>query len=131
MILLIDVEKFHTVVKHIPNGFQEITRINKNKWKSFYDKLTILEEQKNQLAGVQKQLVTSKNDTFSNIEFFKATYFEMKLNDGKLKRIFEQKEKAAQEQHQLQLSKRKPTAQATIPNSMTHRCVSISPDEKK
>ncbi len=84
-----DVEKFYTVIKHIPNGFAEITRINKNKWKSFYDKLTILEEQKGQLAQVQNQLVTAKNDTFSNIEFFKATFFEMKLNDGKLKRIFE------------------------------------------
>mgnify|MGYP001626748802 CR=1 FL=1 len=41
-----DVEKFYTVIKHIPFGFAEITRINKNKWKSFYDKLTILEEQK-------------------------------------------------------------------------------------
>lgn len=46
MILRMDVEKFYTVIKHIPSGFAEITRINKNKWKSFYDKLTILEEQK-------------------------------------------------------------------------------------
>ena len=49
-----EVEKFHQVVKHIPNGFKEITRINKGKWKSFFDMLTKLEEQKNQLHGMQK-----------------------------------------------------------------------------
>ena len=46
VILQIDAERhFHQVVKHIPNGFQEITRINKAKWKGFFDKLTKLEEQ--------------------------------------------------------------------------------------
>ena len=42
-LLSIDVEKFHTVMKHVPNGFAEITRVNKSKWKNFFDKLTILE----------------------------------------------------------------------------------------
>ena len=47
IILCLDVEKFHQVIKHIPNGFAEITRINKAKWKSFFDKLTVLENQSN------------------------------------------------------------------------------------
>lgn len=47
VILQIDVDKFHQVIKHIPNGFAEINRINKARWKSFFDKLTILEEQRN------------------------------------------------------------------------------------
>lgn len=79
-ILMIEVDKFHQIIKHIPNGFSEITRINKNKWKSFFDKLTILEENKNQLEVLDRELVTTKNDRFSNLEFFKATYFEQKLN---------------------------------------------------
>ena len=54
IIMQMEVEKFHQVVKHIPNGFKEITRINKGKWKSFFDMLTKLEEQKNQLHGMQK-----------------------------------------------------------------------------
>ena len=45
-ILKIDVEKFNHVVKYILNGFEEIKKINKANWKSFYDRLKILEEQK-------------------------------------------------------------------------------------
>ena len=44
ILLLMEVENFHSVIKHIPKGFHEITRINKMKWKSFFDKLTLLEE---------------------------------------------------------------------------------------
>jgi CRP-like cAMP-binding protein len=46
-LILMEVEKFHSVIRHIPNGFSEITRLNKTKWRSYFDKMTILEEQKN------------------------------------------------------------------------------------
>ena len=54
VIILMEVNKFNAVVRHIPGGFSEITRINKLKWMSFFDKLAILEDQKAQLTGMQK-----------------------------------------------------------------------------
>ena len=39
--------------------------------------------------GVQKELIANERDTFSNLEFFKATYFEVKLDKNKMNRIFE------------------------------------------
>ena len=118
------------MVKHIPNGFQEITRINKGKWKSFFDMLTKLEKQKNQLNGMQKQLTTNENDKFSNLEFFKDTYFEEKLDKAKMKRIFLNKIKAAEDLCVLQETKRKEGAsgEETLKRA---KCVEISPDEKK
>jgi len=35
------------------------------------------------------------SDTFSNLDFFKATFFEVKLDKNKMARIFQQKEKIA------------------------------------
>ena len=57
VLLSIDVEKFHTVMKHVPNGFAEITRHNKAKWKNFFDKLTVLEHQKTSMVGKQRELI--------------------------------------------------------------------------
>ena len=100
IILKMDVEKFHPVIRHIPNGFTEISKINKIKFKSFFDKLTLLEEQDKHILGRQKQqLVDNKRNSagkntgnFTNMEFFKATYFEMKLDRKKMMRIFEAKD---------------------------------------
>ena len=46
---------------------------------------------------MQKQLTTNENDKFSNLEFFKDTYFEEKLDKAKMKRIFLNKIKAAED----------------------------------
>lgn len=40
------------------------------------------------MKGVQKELIANESDTFSNMEFFKATYFEVKLDKKKMNRIF-------------------------------------------
>ena len=102
VLMQIDVEKFHNVIKHIPNGFAEITRINKIKWKSFFDKITILEEQKNQMGRFEKDLILKEGDNFTQMDFFKATFFEVKLDKNKMNRIFEQKERTAADLHILQ-----------------------------
>jgi hypothetical protein len=44
---------------------------------------------------MQKQLMHSPGDTFSNMEFFKATYFAVKLDKEKMRRIFQQKDMAS------------------------------------
>ena len=41
------------------------------------------------MKGVQKELIANESDTFTHMEFFKATYFEVKLDRNKMKRIFE------------------------------------------
>ena len=38
--------------------------MNKAQWKSFYDKLTILEEQKSELNGMQSKLINENKETF-------------------------------------------------------------------
>ena len=40
------------------------------------------------------------------MEYFKETYFEVKLDKSKMRRIFEQKDKATAELFKLQASKR-------------------------
>ena len=93
-ILKIDTEKLNGVVKVIHNGFSEIAKMNKAQWKSFYDKLTVLEEQKNQIKGMQNKLIAdNKSDNnFSKMDFFKALFFKVKLNPKKMQRIFDEKE---------------------------------------
>lgn len=39
-ILKMDVDKFHIALKHISNGFSELTRLNKKSWRTMYEKLT-------------------------------------------------------------------------------------------
>ena len=46
---MLEVEKFHAMVKHIPEGFQSIVRINRLSWKNFMDKITMLEGAKEEL----------------------------------------------------------------------------------
>ena len=67
VIILLEPEKFNSIVKHIPDGFKEITRINKLKWKSYYDTLARLEDQKHEMIGRQKQLINESSDTFTNM----------------------------------------------------------------
>ena len=69
--------------------------MNKSQWKSFYDKLTILKEQKSELNGMQSKLINenkSDENNFSKMDFFKALFFKVKLNPKKMQRIFDQKE---------------------------------------
>ena len=80
------------------------------------------------MKGVQKELIANASDQFSNMEFFKATYFEVKLDRNKMRRIFEQKDRAAAELSKLQASKR---VDGQKSRAEQQRCVSISPDEKK
>ena len=101
VIILLEPEKFNSIVKHIPDGFKEITRINKLKWKSYYDTLARLEDQKHEMIGRQKQLINESSDTFTNMEFFKATYFNERLDRQKMRRIFEQKVKTAADLREL------------------------------
>ena len=61
------------------------------------------------------------------MEFFKLTYFDQKLDRGKMKRIFEQKDRAAADLFKLQASKRIEGQHS----GAEQRCVSISPEEKK
>jgi len=93
------VDKFFLVIKHIPNGFAEITRINKAKWKSFFDKLTLLSQQKIQqtaeVDGEPEDVTTVKKSGFSNLDFFKSTFFSENLDKEKVKNFFKQKEQAA------------------------------------
>ena len=44
-ILKIDLDRFYGVIKHIPDGFSQITNLNKVILKKFIDKLTLIEEQ--------------------------------------------------------------------------------------
>lgn len=44
VILALDVEKFHAHLKHIPDGFNLVTKINRSKWQSFFETLTKLQE---------------------------------------------------------------------------------------
>ena len=64
------------------------------------------------------------NNNFTNMEFFKATYFEMKLDRKKMMRVFKAKDDAADELELLQKTKRGDFHQPE------ERCVSISPDNK-
>ena len=69
--------------------------MNKAQWKSFYDKLTILEEQKSELNGMQSKLINenkSDENNFSKMDFFKALFFKVKLNPKKMQRIFDKKD---------------------------------------
>lgn len=69
--------------------------MNKAQWKSFYDKLTILEEQKSELNGMQSKLINenkSDENNFSRMDFFKALFFKVKLNPKKMQRIFDKKD---------------------------------------
>ena len=77
------------------------------------------------MRGMQKQLILNSSDNFTNLDFFKATFFEVKLDKKKMARIFEQKEKNAADFQELQTSKR---GEGSI--SKRERCVSISSDEK-
>ena len=77
------------------------------------------------MNGIQKELIANDGDTFSNMEFFKATYFDQKLDRSKMKRIFEQKDRAAADLFKLQVSKRIEGQRSGV----EQRCVSISPDE--
>lgn len=60
------------------------------------------------------------------MEFFKATYFEERLDQKKMNRIFQQKEKATVDLHELQFSKQQDKS-----TSKRERCVSISPEDAK
>ena len=82
--------------------------MNKAQWKSFYDKLTVLEEQKSQIKGMQNKLIADNKsgNNFSNMDFFKALFFKVKLNPNKMQRIFDTKEQSALDLSQMQESKR-------------------------
>ena len=41
------------------------------------------------MNGRQKQMTKNAGDTFSNMEFFEATYFKKKLDRRKMERIFQ------------------------------------------
>ena len=108
-ILKMDVEKFHQVIsKYIALGFGEMQRLNKAQWKSFYDKLVVLEGQIEHIKDQQTKILANSNtDGFTNMEFFKVLYsFQKKLSPQKMSRIFEKKEKAANDLISLQESKR-------------------------
>lgn len=60
------------------------------------------------------------------MEFFKATYFEERLDQRKMNRIFQQKEQATVDLHELQTIKQQDKS-----TSKRERCVSISPEDKR
>ena len=95
-VLMMEVDKFHGVIKHIPNGFSAITQINKTSWKKFVDKLTQLEEQKKELKGPPRnEIFKDSGERFTNMEFFKSNFFEKRLDSDKMARIFQQKDISA------------------------------------
>ena len=62
----------------------------------------------NQIKGMQNKLIAdNKSDNnFSNMDFFKALFFKVKLNPNKMQRIFDTKEQTALDLSQMQESKR-------------------------
>ena len=76
-ILMMETDKFNGVIKHIPNGFAAITHMNKIQWKKYIDKLTLLEEQKenHKVRGPKHELLMDGQEHFTNMDFFKHNYF--------------------------------------------------------
>jgi len=62
------------------------------------------------------------------MDFFNMILLQKKLNPKKMQRIFNQKDQAAEDFQELKISKRN---EGQKHDTNEHRCVSISPDEKK
>lgn len=54
------------------------------------------------MGRFEKDLILKEGDNFTQMDFFKATFFEVKLDKNKMNRIFEQKERTAADLHVLQ-----------------------------
>ena len=62
------------------------------------------------------------------MDFLNMILLQKKLNPKKMQRIFNQKDQAAEDFQELKISKRN---EGQKHDTNEHRCVSISPDEKK
>ena len=90
---MLELDKLHGIVKHIADGFQSIVSVNRLSWKNFMDKLTLLEEAKEGLKSRPRGALQNDGaEQFTNMEFFKSNFFDKKLDEDKMARIFQAKD---------------------------------------